>query len=546
MEEKLNGKQQIKGFLGAIPVCALITLCLEVGLSFLHRTVSIQKHLIHFAILLLAAEGMVLLYGAVPSVRRIWARIDRRILSVETRKRWVDNTYSAIAILMTLHHFYVLLYYPKLPAGASRLAPVWIPFAMVTVFMGKLWRNKGFWLGSLLVAFLFERTCLKDPNLSGETMVYMVSALYALIICYGFFDVIRPENRRNVLRIMCALWTIGTLVLSGIGLYVTWTGGGVKNLGDAYAYIDTGRLDLFAVATTSGGILAGSAMFALVGFAAAKKTIWKVLYLIALIPMMIANAMTDTRSSLVMLSFALGGMVTLRIWGLMKKRVAVRGKMNIALAAGLAACMAGCTVLAVVGQQGLKNGFVEIRNRGSVIISSAMAEADEEENEQESNLPWTSSRDVVSGDKDQMKQMLSGRWDIWEGALRYAKEHPETLYYGLSPDGTVRTVTDPEPHCHNILVQVFMEGGIPGIGLFLGLMVYFCLCAIKLWKRWNLPLWQRLLPVPALAVLLMEMVECLTHFAYGHIPMTVLYFFIGATVAVSKSHKNNNDVPDSI
>lgn len=70
--------------------------------------------------------------------------------------------------------------------------------------------------------------------------------------------------------------------------------------------------------------------------------------------------------------------------------------------------------------------------------------------------------------------------------------------------------------------------------LFLGLLLYFFLHACRLWRRGWLPLWQQMLPVPVLAILLQEMAECLTHFSFGHPPMTVFYFFMGCTVVVSK------------
>ena len=39
-------------------------------------------------------------------------------------------------------------------------------------------------------------------------------------------------------------------------------------------------------------------------------------------------------------------------------------------------------------------------------------------------------------------------------------------------------------------------------------------------------------------MLLLDTAECLSHFAFGHPPMTLLYFFMGCTVAVSLSLKN--------
>ena len=105
---------------------------------------------------------------------------------------------------------------------------------------------------------------------------------------------------------------------------------------------------------------------------------------------------------------------------------------------------------------------------------------------------------------------------------------------GLSAGWSYLSFRSDVPHCHDILLQIWMEGGFVGLALYLGLMIYFLYHACQLWKRWELPLWQRALPLPVLALLAMEMVECLTHFAYGHVPMTALYFFIGSTVAVSR------------
>ena len=45
---------------------------------------------------------------------------------------------------------------------------------------------------------------------------------------------------------------------------------------------------------------------------------------------------------------------------------------------------------------------------------------------------------------------------------------------------------------------------------------------------------QRILPLPVLAILFQEMAECLTHFSFGHPPITVFYFLMGCTVAVSR------------
>ncbi len=562
--EKPGAWRMIKGFIGAVPVCILLAVGLEVGLAFMHRSGSVEKHLIHFGLLMLGAEGFVVLYGTVPGLRLLWARMDRKLLSRESRKPWVDIVYAALAAVMLLHHVYVMLYYPEIPAGASRFAPAWIPFAVITVMLGKLWRNKGFWIGAVFAAYMFERTFLKEPNMSGETMVYMVSMIYSLIICYGALDVIRPEYRRVSLRVLCALWVLATLVFCGAGLYFAWTGEAVKNLGGGITElarvwvnrVKQVRLMIFSNSNITSGIAIGGAMFSMIGFTVAKKIVSKILYVFACFLMVVTNALAATRSGFVMLSLALSGMVTQEIWGFIKMHARIRGWGNTPLLIGLIACMLVCIWGSYTIQQNLGKQFAELRDKSGLIITKAQAD-DEKKTSKKSSptpVPDFAGREILKGDIDIdmikdvftgqlneekreliLNQISSGRWTIWKTAFEYVQEHPETKYLGMSADGSIREAINRPDHSHNILIQIGFEGGIPGLGLYLVLLGYFFFHACRLWKRWWLPLWQRTLPIPVVAVLLMEMAECLTHFAFGHVPMTVLYFFMGATVAVSRS-----------
>ena len=555
--EKPEIRKQMKSLIGAVPVCMLITICLEIGLAFLHRGGSVGKHAVHFAVLLLAAWAVILADARMPGVRRIRERIDQKLLSAETRKPWVDIVYAALAIIMLLHHFYVLLYYPKIPAGASKFAPIWIPFALITVLMGKLWRNKGFWIGIAFAAYMFERTCLKDPDLSGGTMAYMVSMIYALVICYGFMDVIRPGYRRGVLRVLCALWTLAALAFCCAGLYFVWTGEIIQNLGEGKTGLNMAwvngvlekRLGIFSNSNITGGIAASSAMFTLIGFAVVRNYASKVLYIVACFLMMVTNALAVTRSCFVMFSFSIAVMITLAIWGLIKKHLKVQRWGNFPLAIGLIVCLLGSIWGTYTLQQKLGEKFMELRDHGGIIVASAQAE----EASSSKPLPQIAEREIISENlniselfanginEEMLSKITNGRYFIWKTSYDYANEHPKIIITGMSADGSVKAAIGREDHCHNILVQTAMEGGIVGLALYLGVLGYFFFHAYRLWKRWELPLWQRALPVPVLAILVMEMAECLTHFGTGHVPMTVMYFFMGCTVAVSRGLRRPAD-----
>jgi O-antigen ligase len=149
--------------------------------------------------------------------------------------------------------------------------------------------------------------------------------------------------------------------------------------------------------------------------------------------------------------------------------------------------------------------------------------------------PGLNQRDVWGINSGDINEVLSDRFASWEKGLAFIHEHPETALYGLSVNGSVAPIVGREDHSHNILLQTLLEGGIPALLLYLSIVFYGVYHAFRLWARRNVPFWQRILPLPVFSILLWEMAECLTHFSYGHPPMTLFWFFLGATITVSKS-----------
>ena len=182
--------------------------------------------------------------------------------------------------------------------------------------------------------------------------------------------------------------------------------------------------------------------------------------------------------------------------------------------------------------------FIEIRNNSN-IISVATAEEISNNDIQliptpTPNPPSIIQRDVWAIDETNINDTLSDRYEIWQLGCQYIQDNPETLFYGVSVDGTIGPIVG-RPHCHNILLQTLLEGGFPALFLYLSLLFYATYHAFRLWNRRHIPFWQRILPLPVFSILLWEMAECLTHFSYGHPPMTLFWFFLGATITVGKS-----------
>ena len=101
---------------------------LEMVLNYLHLSLlplgALAKHGVHLLLCFLVIGGGVLAYHLFPAVRNVWAALDYHLLNQETRHKAVDLVYAVLVGIMLLHHFYVLLYYPVLAAGAQKLTPI--------------------------------------------------------------------------------------------------------------------------------------------------------------------------------------------------------------------------------------------------------------------------------------------------------------------------------------------------------------------------------------------------------------------------------------
>ena len=528
--------------LTVILISALLTVCLELGLSYLRPDTpgSLTKHLIHFAIMFVLFGGATLLCLFCPPFKKLWAWLDKHIMSQETRPIAIDIIYAITAGLMLLHHFYVLLYYPVIPAGATKFAPLWIVFATLTILLAKSWHTCSFWLVSIFLIFSFERLYNNNFSIASNDMVFFISAIYALFICINVFSVLRPSVRTIFLKALCALWATAILIMSVTGLFAAWTGIRPQNLVGVDSRVIRGRLYMLGAATTTASNLGCGVLMALIGFSISKRKSVKFLFLFVCLIAITANSLTDSRSSFYMLAFMIAEMICLGFWTIYRKQMTENQsvKKNALVITTLMICFYG----AIVCQRYLGPKFIEIRNLGGV-IPVARAEEPIKEIVQESTIsptitaipPQFTQRDIWLSEESSIEDTFNGRINLWRLAFEYIHNHPKTLLYGVSVDGSVTSIISREDHSHNLLIQILLEGGLPALLLFLSLVFYGTYHAFRLWNRRCIPFWQRVLPLPVFSILLWEMAECLTHFSYGHPPMTLFWFFLGATITVSKS-----------
>ena len=456
---------------------------------------------------------------------------DRRQLS--DRRKLLEQGYAVCILLLFLHHFAVLLFYPVWAAGAQKLTPVFALFAAAGVLLGKLWKRKECWALAAFWLWMLIGVVLEKRSLPVEAIIILSAAAYAFLIAFPAFGILRPAFRKPFLMALSGVWTLITAVLAVWGVVLCWTGGRVLNFaGEFFGLTEYGRLALFSNPNITGGFFAGGVCVALLGFCLSGRRWVRVLCLISVLPMIMATSLSGTRCAALAISTAVCILVCLL---LQKPLKGVKGRYVI-LAVAFVLCF-GALTLAQIRFNGY---FIQFRNNRAALIPVASAENTAGEAESQSEDPESEETESVSEKPAYIQQrgglnfsslddLTSGRIGIWADGFRYFSGSVRRILLGdsvLNPGLKALRMN----HYHNLYLQILYESGIVGFLPFLAILGLFLVRAFRLIRRENLPLWQRFLPAPALAILVMELLDCLTLFANGHPPMTLLWFFMGAAV----------------
>lgn len=493
--------------------------------------------------------------------------LDEKFLNPETRPVQLDWIYAVGALLLFLHHFVVLLFYPVWAAGAQKLTPFFILFAAVSVLLGKLWRRKECWILLAFWAWMLFRVFLEKRTVPVEAIIILSAALYAFFVAYPAFLVLRPGLRKPFLTILAGIWVLISTVLAVWGVALCWTGARVHNFtGEFFGLTGYGRLALFSNPNITGGFFACGVFMALALITLVKNKALRVLSLLSCVPMVMATSLSGTRCASIAISVAFCLLICLLLQNPLKK---IKFRYGI-LALVFVLCFGALTLV----QIRFNGYFVQFRNSRSAsaqtvpavraaAIPSARAEesdnfeeADNFAESEESDNPAESDNLAVSGESDEsgesslwiqqrgslnfssLDDLTSGRISIWADGFHYFRQSPRQILLGdsiLNPGLKALRMN----HYHNIFLQVLYESGTIGFLLFAAFLVIFLIHAFRLIREDSLPLWQRFLPAPALSILVMDLMDCLTLFANGHPPMTLLWFFMGATIAVSQARQGD-------
>lgn len=481
-----------------------------------------------------------------------------RIMDPAARSRWITWIYTVFTLVMLLHHVYVTIYFPFPENGAIPLRFVWVFWAGVTIVLGRMWKDKCFWILTALLLMKFLRIAIPTPELLSETQTVYEICIYAFYICYGTGRVLGGEDRKRFISLFCALWTLAMVVYACIGLYTAFTGIEVPNLGNRPFTLPANEKRLWPVyhPVEAGTLAALSIAVALIGFFMTKRKVLRWLYFLAMFAIFLLNVFCASRTSYILSAMAIGIVSAMLLYETLQQwKKQGKGFRLLRLGVSFAA-FAALTFLLIFVQMRAIPVFNSLKSQDLISTAAAeetvegsaestaseMSDPAEESTEADGNRLGT--RAFVS-DKG-IDGFLTGRLQIWIHCCSGISHYP---IYALIGAG----VYDPMEHIntfiryglalpyiyhfHSTFIQTLWESGIPGFLLFTVFFGIFLWNAFLLFRNRKLSFWQRLIPLPAFLCWLADMVDVAGYCNYGKPPMTLLYLFAGLTIALAHENK---------
>lgn len=387
----------------------------------------------------------------------------------ESRMMILKRIYLALMGLLLLGYPYMMITYTHFTAYVVPVG-IWVLrlcSAGLAIYLGKLWRDKGFLILCAYLLLIFLRVAIPNSAalFTGRFSESILSGVWVFSACYGLARILSPKEGKCFLRTCAAIWMIIMATSSCVGIVAAWQHHRIYTWDDAAFWgLYPIRLMMPYLPTMSGSLVGFSILIALCVIACEKNKAIRILSFIIVLPMMLALSLTDSRTSFISTAFGVAVLCFLcmiyRNRELMAEKTANERpnvkKIIMSIAVSLVA-MAG-TVLVLMY---LERGFHSLKLRGGLLISNALAEAAEES---------PVGRGFSGG-----SEALTGRYEFWIGIFRYLKQNPLTLLIGEGKadpiSGISRMLNSSMAHAHNMPLMILVESGIPGLAIIASFIV---------------------------------------------------------------------------
>lgn len=477
---------------------------------------------------------------------RKWLRV--KVIDPETRDRRITWAYMIFVCAMLLHHVYVTMYFATVENGAITFRIPWVVLAGITFLMGRMWKDPCFWVLTPLLLLKVLRVAIPSPEEAWEYQRYWWMCIYAFYVCYGAGRVLSAKDRKTLAALFCRLWTLAMVVYACIGLYTVWSGDAVANLGSREFYIHSSEERLWPIyhPVEAGTLTAASIPITLAGFFLAKRRTERVLYIAAGILIFLMGTFCVSRIGYVLTAVGISAPASLALQHFLSGKMKKGKGYTVLRTVTVTAVCAGIAVLLIVVQMKAVPAYNRLRSNGGGLLAAATAE--EMEAAGETEIPGAgietglANREFVT---DQgINGFLTGRLEIWVHIYDGFDHYPKYAVVGqggIEPmahiNSFIRYDKTPIYHFHSTFIQTLWENGVVGFLLFASFFGIFLWNAGRLFFDRNAPMWERVIPMPAVLCWMADLVDCAGYCNWGKPPMTILYFFAGLTIAIAAENR---------
>ena len=478
------------------------------------------------------------------------------------------------ALLMLMHHVYVTIFFAAPENGAITFRIPWLLLACATVLLGRMWKDKCFWILLALLLMKILRVAIPMRQVLRETQAIYELCMYAFFICYGVSRALNRKDRERFISLFCGLWTAAMAVYACFGLVTVWNNITIPNLGNKSFYIDISESRLWPVyhPVEAGTMTSLGIAVAAVGWFMTKRKALRWLYLPAMLLMFLMGIFCSSRTGYVLTAAGAGVPAAILAYELLSKWKK-QGKAFTALRlAGAFAAFAAAAALLLVIQMKSIPVYNSLRSHSAGLISAAAAEeAEQAEAEEisaeEEDIDHEDAEEIPAEEDDDHEEaelstrdfvldqgangFLTDRWAIWIHVCDGFQHYPIYMLIGQGVYDSMHHINyfirfgNGQAyiyHLHSTFIQTLWESGIPGFVLFAAFFLIFAWNAVGLVRNRDLPLWQRVLPLPAALCWLADMVDVAGYCNYGKPPMTILYLFTGLTIAIARENRKQKKV----
>ena len=422
-----------------------------------------------------------------------------------------------------------------------------IEYILVEYTIGTISFRENKWMGILAggLVVLALASLIRGIDVLIDTKYFLDRGLFIYLLCPAVPLLIPQYGWKKFFRIFIGIWTGVYFVICTYGMALIPNGITVSDIaGDREIGFLTDRLTVFYFPTISSANLTLTLMLCLIGMQLYQKKIIKIFYVIQMIPMFFLLTLTNGRAGYVATAIGFGFALMCALYPIFQRKI--QRKWLIALCCG-AVTLITALIMVFAEYQVLHgyNSFVHNKNHSGLLISEAMAEENEKANEQP-KAREAAERQIINNNT------LTGRIPIWRAVFRTIENNPILLLTGTSApkwrDYYDQYSDHPGAffHVHNILLQILLETGIPGVILALWFLGFMIRRTLRLIQKTELPLWQRLLFLPAAAGMMIECVECQMWLRWRMQMQVIVMLFAGATLVLGAPEKSGRRTKSDI